>query len=72
MLVSGLVAKIASVCYCVGRRGSAPPLTSQHGERDVRGRAEDLEKGDEVTEMQRLEMSLEKTLGTGTSRADKT
>lgn len=70
MLSLGLVAEIASVCFCVERGGLAPQLTSHHGERerDVRGRAEDLEEGYEVIEVQRLETDLEKTPGTVTSR----
>lgn len=34
MLSLGLVAEIASVCFCVERGGSAPQLTSHHGEKE--------------------------------------
>lgn len=46
------------------RGGSAPQLTSHCGESDVRGRTEDLKDSYEAIEVQRVEVSLEMTLGT--------
>lgn len=59
----GLVAKTATRLLLCGKRrfGSTAHLSSR-GE-GLKGRTEALEEGYEVTEVQRLEMSLEKTPG---------